>query len=147
MPPLECWNNGILEYWVKTTHSQTPVPHLHVFFTLSFHIIPLFHHSSIPSVCSIIPVERCLPTGHLFAFVEVIQSISTIGFRPCNGARLTLHILSPIFGPLACSFHSMNEIHHTSQEQCSNGSDTPSSSFGSNPLQYFSIYCVQHQYC
>jgi hypothetical protein len=100
------------------------------------HSIPLlshlFHHSNIPSVCSIIPVERCLPTGHLFAFVEAIQSISTIGFRPCNGARLTLDILPSIFGLLACSLHSRNGIPHTSQEQYSNGSDTPLDSSGSN---------------
>jgi len=114
---------------------------------LFFPIIPLFQYPIIPSFLlsiipffSIIPVERCPPTGHLFAFVEVIQSILTIGFQPCNGARLTLHILPSIFGLLACSFHSRNGIPHMNQEQYSNGSDIPSSSFGSNLFTLLNKY-------
>jgi hypothetical protein len=56
--------------------------------SFSLHILPLFQYSIIPSFI----VEKFLAIGRPFAFVEVIQSISTIGFRPCNGARLTFHI-------------------------------------------------------
>ena len=66
-----------------------------------------------------VPLSRLkgvLPLATFFAFVEVIQSILTIGFQPCNGERLTLHILPPIFGLLACNFRSRDGILHMNQE-------------------------------
>ena len=146
-----------MEYWEKQEKKNHILPNLlsspfsiipfHTislfpFFQLlhSFSTLPIFYHSML------ILVERCLSSSHFFASVEVIQSISTIGFQPCNEARLTVHILHLIFDLLGNNFHSRNEIHHTSQEQHSNSLDTPLSSSGSNLLKYFSI-CYEQRQC
>jgi len=71
-------NSGILENWNIGWKAFNPTSHL--FFVIltfsryfiSFHVIPLFHHFSIPSSCSIIRVGKSPAIGHPFAFVEAI---------------------------------------------------------------------------
>ncbi len=126
-------NDGLLEHWNVGDIIFLWSPFLLLSkFSFGLLLFTLFHCSIIPLFHCYISDESCLPICHPFASVEVIQSISIIGFRPYNGARLTSHILPWIFVLLAYSFRNRNGILHMNQEQYLNGSGILSGFFGSN---------------